>query len=159
MIEEIMAAATNESDGEVLTKAVDCVPSTMNLMAAHLSGLIKLAQFFFKKQKLKSGNEKLDKLRDYYLYADNIDTLSGYLGILANLNKSKIVTNGFCWMVLELLKTNFYNSVNIKEADDNHAVHTARIAAILKQQEALKKNLDGSVTTKHLKWVKSMLAS
>jgi hypothetical protein len=48
--------------------------STLNLMATHLSGILKLKKKIFTIGRTITEQKANKKMRDYYLFTDNVDT-------------------------------------------------------------------------------------
>lgn len=159
-LEKIVESLTREADGEMAEISTEAIQSTMNLMAAHMSALIRLERNLFQTGKTKLENQKLQHLREYYLYTDNVDTLTGYSRLLIDLNEKMIITNGFFWLLLELIKTNFYVRHKIQKESEFYALHQDRLTLFSAQQGKLKNKMEGKgVTRAQLNWIKEMLAS
>lgn len=159
-LEKIIAHLTREADGELLEISLEEGQSTMNLMAAHLNALIKLEQNLYRTGKTKVEGQRILKQRDYYLYTDNVDTLTGYYQLIRELNSKGIITNGFFWLLLEIIKVNFYEKAMIKEEDSFYSRHKDLVSRFSNQQVKLKRKMESEgVTRASLKWIKKMLAS
>lgn len=159
-LEKIVEQLTRESDGEFIEIETNETESTMNLMAAHLHGLVQLERKLFKAKLSKKEERYLQKRRDYYLYTDNIDTLIGYYKLLIDLNSKAIITDGFFWLLLELIKTNFYGQGNINSRNEFYSRHQDIVAQLNTQQGKLRKKMaSNGVSRAHLNWTKKMLVS
>lgn len=113
LIEKFIMSRMNV-DGD-LTKGVEKSKSTLNLMASHISALIRLEERVFTVPRLKGEYNKSKELIDYYLFVVNIDTLSGYINLLEEMYKEKEILPGVFWFLLNVLATDFYNEDKIKK--------------------------------------------
>lgn len=83
----------------------------LNEMAAHFSGLIKLEKFLFQSNlNQKEAKNHFPNLQ-YYLLAENIDTVPFYLNDLKQQNEKKSIQKSFYWMVLQILQHVVYSKV------------------------------------------------
>ena len=79
--------------------------SSINFMASHLSGLLKLKGKLFKEQHKKTDKEIQKRRVSYYLLSDNIDTLIGYKRLIDKMKKNGSINIGFYWVLLKIIET------------------------------------------------------
>ncbi len=113
LIEKFIMARMNV-DGD-LKKETELSKSTLNLMASHISALIRLEERIFTAPKLKRDYLIAKELIDYYLFVVNIDTLSGYQDLLDEMYQEKTILPGVYWFLLNVLINDFYNYDKIKK--------------------------------------------
>jgi hypothetical protein len=75
------------------------VKSTMNLMAAHISALIRLEEKLFSIPRKKGDHQKKVKQISYYLFAENVDTIPSYISLLDTMHKNKELNPGVYWFL------------------------------------------------------------
>lgn len=100
-----IGATTNESgviDEDKITKK-----SLLNEIASNYSALIKLGKHLFDAVPKKNDKIPFNNLK-YYLLSENIDTLPYYINELLNQLKDGKIQHSFAWMVLNILKEDFY---------------------------------------------------
>ena len=159
IIDGFIERITDES-GDVNNEALKETQSTLNLMATHLSGLLKLEKRVFAKGHTIKEREAIVRMRDYYLLANNVDTLIGYRNLLVKMSKEEKLNNGFYWLLLNCLDLLFYK--DLKESDFENSQDFSKVETI---QKDLKKDINGlkklivsdRLTEKHLKWTLKML--
>jgi len=140
---------------------------TLNLMASHISALINLEEIIFNPPSLVRDYDAAKELFNYYLYTHNVDTLKGYREMLLAMYKDGDLLPGFYWLLLEIIKKDFYN---IK---DNNAflksirgdmsgpksAHNSTIKNIEDEIEIVKTDLKGlkNFDNKIIKWITTEL--
>jgi len=163
-IERIIDFKTNE-EGELINDNEDC-ESTLNLMASHLSGLIKLEKILFKPESGQRQSVKKKEKVAYYLYTDNINTLLGYVKLLDRMYESKTILPSFYWLLLNVVQNNFYENARLQQIfkddwqkGDMLSTKNKSIKELLekKAKNAESLMLKERVSRKHLKWVKDKL--
>lgn len=88
--------------------------STLNMMSSHISALLHLEERIFPVPQLKRDYIRAKELLDYYLFANNIDTLSGYRNLLKEMDKDGVLLKSFYWFALNLIKARFYDLKRIR---------------------------------------------
>jgi len=157
IIDRFIDRITDES-GDVKKDELEETSSTLNLMATHLSGLIKLQAKVFAKPRTIAKGKSISKMRDYYLFANNLDTLIGYKALLNKMAESNSLNNGFHWLLLQIIMRFFYKqyaknfSQEISPSFDNVVAEFNN--EIKKLESELK---DEKLTRKHLNWAIKML--
>jgi len=95
--------------------------SILNYMAAHLAAIIGLEKKLFKEcpcstqRGRRAFNKNQKSLIEYYLIADNIDTVTGYRRILAKKYEEKEMIGGFYWLLLKILWQKLYKNQRAKQ--------------------------------------------
>ncbi len=95
--------------------------SILNYMATHLAAIIGLEKKLFKEcpystqRDRRAFNQKQKSLIEYYLIADNIDTVTGYRRILAKKYEEKEMIGGFYWLLLKILRQKLYKNQRTKQ--------------------------------------------
>ncbi|TFV97514.1 hypothetical protein E4S40_02335 [Algoriphagus kandeliae] len=134
--------------------------STLNIMATHINGLLALQKRLFTEKGLKQYREHTRKLREYYLLANNVDTLYGYRKLLKKMESEGKLNEGFYWLLLNIIDLFFYMNV---EADDFQLEDSFdKILSIHKElateiQNVSKKMIGKDLTKNHLKWALKMI--
>jgi hypothetical protein len=107
-----------DSEGELLVKK-SISKSTMNMIASHINALIKLEARLFELPVKVGEFAKSKELLDYYLFTNNIDTLTGYRNLLKEMESEKAILPGVLWFLLNLLVLEFYDYTKIAKSYDH----------------------------------------
>jgi len=156
-----------DKEGELVNDDLK-TKSTLNMMASHISALIRLEERIFTVPNKKRENKKAVELLNYYLFVSNIDTLSGYVNLLDEMYNEKQILPAVSWFLLNLLLKDFYDKRKIKEfyksIDSNSMVDEINVKTegvvdeINIKMAKLKKELkNDKVSMELLKWIKSEL--
>ena len=159
IIDRFIERITDEA-GEIQSDALNETSSTLNLMANHLNGLITLNDKIFKESKTKTQEKRNQKLREYYLFADNVDTLIGYRKLLSKMFNDSKLNNGFYWVLLNIIDKFFYKKFIDKDvADESTMKKNNKIRDKIKKQiKPLAQNmLEKKISNNHLKWMSKTL--
>ncbi|WP_053977208.1 hypothetical protein [Mangrovimonas xylaniphaga] len=159
IIDKFIDRVTDET-GDLDEGAIKETQSTLNLMATHLSGLLSLQKKIFAKGRTERENKAILKLRDYYLFANNVDTLLGYRNLLVKMSNGDKLNNGFYWLLLNCINIFFFKDLN--EGDFENPEDFDKVSLIKKglkkEIKALKLRIvNGRLTEKHLEWTLKML--
>jgi len=159
IIDRYIERITDEA-GDINDFELKNTQSTLNLMATHLSGLLKLQKRIFSVGRNNKEKQANLKMRDYYLFTENVDTLIGYRNLIAKMSNDKRLNNGFYWFLLNCLDVLFYKNLN--ENDFNNPQDLLKVEAIRKTLNSnikvmSKKIVNSRLTEKHLKWTLKML--
>ena len=134
--------------------------SSINFMASHLSGLLKLKGKLFKEHHTKT-DKKIQKRRvSYYLLSDNIDTLIGYKRLIGKMKKNGSINIGFYWVLLKIIETYFYkNKAALKVLDPDEVKTLKKLTLLVTKQikTADKEMLEQGVERKKLEWLNKTL--
>jgi hypothetical protein len=87
--------------------------STINMIASHINAIIKLEETIFKIPSRISGFSRSAEITEYYLFANNIDTISGYRNLLNNMSKDGVLLPSVHWFLLNLLRENLYQDKKV----------------------------------------------
>ena len=134
--------------------------SSINFMASHLSGLLKLKGKLFKEQHKKTDKEIQKRRVSYYLLSDNIDTLIGYKRLIGKMKKNGSINIGFYWVLLKIIETYFYKNKAALKVLDPDEVNTLKKLTLLvtKQIKTVDKEmLEQGVERKKLEWLNKTL--
>jgi len=134
--------------------------SSINFMASHLSGLLKLKGKLFKEQHTKTDKKNQKRRVSYYLLSDNIDTLIGYKRLIDKMKKNGSINIGFYWVLLKIIKTYFYkNKAALKVLDPDEVNTLKRLTSLVTKQikTADKEMLEQGVERKKLEWLNKTL--
>ncbi len=156
-----------DKEGELVDDGLK-TKSTLNMMASHISALIRLEERIFTVPNKKRENKKAVELLNYYLFVSNIDTLSGYVNLLDEMYNEKQILPAVYWFLLNVLLKDFYDKRKIKEfyksIDSNNMVDEINVKTegvvdeINIKMAKLKKELkNDKVSMELLKWIKSEL--
>ena len=159
IIDRFIERITDEA-GEIQSDALHETSSTLNLMANHLNGLITLNNKIFKESKNKTQEKRNQKLREYYLFADNVDTLIGYRKLLSKMFNDSKLNNGFYWILLNIIDKFFYKKFIDKDvADESTMKKNNKIRDKIKKEiKPLAQNmLEKKISNNHLKWMAKTL--
>ncbi|MFM1744545.1 MAG: hypothetical protein RLZZ630_482 [Bacteroidota bacterium] len=92
--------------------------SLLNDMARQFYGLTKLEDILFDERQLK-GSEKARQRHfhkiDYYLASENVDTLISYIRGLEKLYQNGNLMHSFYWLLLQIVRTRFYEHPSLKQ--------------------------------------------
>lgn len=158
IIDNFIDRITDEA-GDIKDDELKTTNSTLNVMATHLSGLIKLQNHVFTMGKTISEKNSNRKLRDYYLFANNVDTISGYRNLIAKMFTDNKLNAGFYWLLLSIIDLFFYNQLDEDDFDELDILKVKTIRKTLKANIKDVKNdiVSGNLTERHLKWTLKML--
>ena len=134
--------------------------SSINFMASHLSGLLKLKGKLFKELHTKTDKKNQKRRVSYYLLSDNIDTLIGYKRLIDKMKKNGSINIGFYWVLLKIIKTYFYkNKAALKVLDPDEVNTLKRLTSLVTKQikTADKEMLEQGVERKKLEWLNKTL--
>ena len=134
--------------------------SSINFMASHLSGLLKLKGKLFKEHHTKTGKEIQERRVSYYLLSDNIDTLIGYKRLIGKMKKNGSINIGFYWVLLKIIETYFYkNKAALKVLDPDEVRTLEELTSLVTKQikTADKEMLEQGVERKKLEWLNKTL--
>jgi hypothetical protein len=157
IIDRFIERITDEA-GEIQSDALHETSSTLNLMANHLNGLITLNDKIFPKTEKRF--KKIKKLREYYLFADNVDTLIGYRKLLSKMFNDSKLNNGFYWVLLNIIDKFFYKKFIDKGVEDESTMKKNNKIRdkIKKEIKPLAQNmLEKKISNNHLKWMAKTL--
>lgn len=159
LIERFVDRITDEFEEEK-DDELDAAKSSINFIASHLSGLLKLKEKLFADLSRKSDQDIQKRRITYYLLSDNIDTLIGYRRLLVKMRNNRSINIGFYWVLLKIIDSYFYkNKIVIKKLDPDERKTLKKIAAsinydiILVDKEMLKQGVD----RKKLTWLNKIL--
>lgn len=158
-IDRLMDRITDES-GDLKKDQNESNCSTLNLMATHISSLLQLNKKLFDKVLQNKVLEQRKIMLDYYLFGDNVDTLSGYRRLLVKMSEEGRLNNGFHWVLLNILENTFYKKYKIFELFDPAKENVLELTLIDLKQEIrkLSKQIKSNrVTMNHLKWAQKMI--
>lgn len=103
-----------DNEGEYLGKQF-VSKSTLNMIASHINALIKLEERLFVIPTKKGEFDRSKEMIDYYLFANNIDTIAGYRNLLREMLKEDSILPGVAWFLLNLLLMEFYDVSKISK--------------------------------------------
>ena len=148
-----------DESGDLNTIELNNTSSTLNLMATHLSGLIHLNKKLFTNESLKKPILK-NKMIEYYLFGDNVDTLIGYRKLISKMRKEERLNNGFYWLLLNIIDKTFYQKYLTFELfeDKNQELTTLMHQELRRQIKTIAKEIENDrASASHLKWAEQML--
>ncbi len=159
IIDQFIERVTDEA-GDIKEEELYKTGSTLNIMATHLSGLLKLQKRMFTVGNTISEKNANIKMRDYYLLTNNVDTIRGYRNLIVKMVDDDKLNKGFYWLLLNCIDIFFYKE--LKEQDFKQSSDFSKIEEIRKTlkkeiNELSKKLVNGKLTEKHLKWTLKML--
>lgn len=150
-----------DNEGEFLVKQ-GLSKSTLNMMASHINALIKLEERLFNSPLKVTEYGKSKELVNYYLFTNNIDTLTGYRNLLKEMLKESAILPGVQWFLLNLLLHYFYDYTKISRVYEQlrtskeglkAKIEKARIE-ISEEIKILKKNIKpGEINENLYKWI------
>jgi len=155
------------SEGEYSDKP-QLSKSTMNTIASHINALIKLEAKLFEKPTKVGDFESAKEQLDYYLFTNNLDTLTGYRNLLNQMIKEQAMLPSVGWFIENLLFDKFYNYSKILKFyhDVKHTGEGLKAKVdgfkydIQEEMKTLKKTISSSdVNDKLYKWVQNQISS
>ncbi len=159
IIDKFIDRITDEA-GDIKVEELNGTSSTLNLMATHLSGLIKLNRKIFSKSNTLKGEVATRKIREYYLFTNNVDTLIGYRNLLKKMSGDGRLNNGFYWLLLNIIDRFFYKQLTKRRF--NTEIPRSQIDSVRKEitkdiKELSKSLQSDKLTEKHMNWILKML--
>ena len=139
---------------------LDAAKSSINFMASHLSGLLKLKEKLFMEVARKTEQEIQKRRISYYLLSDNIDTLIGYQRLIGKMRKNNSINIGFYWVLLKIIESYFYkNKAASKRLDSVESKTLKKLALLVTNQIKLvdKEMLNQGVERRKLEWLNKTL--
>ncbi|MEJ6776698.1 MAG: hypothetical protein QNK85_05170, partial [Crocinitomicaceae bacterium] len=139
---------------------LDAAKSSINFMASHLSGLLKLKEKLFMEVPRKTEQEIQKRRISYYLLSDNIDTLIGYQRLIGKMRKNNSINIGFYWVLLKIIESYFYkNKAASKRLDSVESKTLKKLALLVTNQIKLvdKEMLNQGVERRKLEWLNKTL--
>lgn len=103
-----------DGDGEAKKNNIE-TKSTLNMMATHINGLIKLQDKIFNIPRTKADKSMALEQLNYYLFINNIDTIEGYLSLLDDMYKQERIFANTYWFILSVIKKEFYEYSKINK--------------------------------------------
>jgi hypothetical protein len=89
----------------------------------------------FAEKTTEKGKEALRKMREYYLYTDNVDTIKGYRGLIEKMYKDNKLNVGFYWLLLNIIDKYFYcKYLKDIKCDQNRIENAIAVRKSLKHQ-------------------------
>ncbi|WP_218599203.1 hypothetical protein [Polaribacter sp. NJDZ03] len=159
IIDSFIDRITDEA-GDIKDDELKVTSSTLNIMATHLSGLIKLQKRMFAQGRTISEKKTNRTLRDYYLFTNNVDTIIGYRNLIAKMFTDGKLNAGFYWLLLNVIYMFFYKDLSDSDfEDDLDYIKIKDIRKTLKTniKKVANEIVKGNLTEKHLKWTLKML--
>jgi hypothetical protein len=150
-----------DSEGDLLNKPLRS-KSTLNMIASHIYALISLERRLFDLPSRVGEYAKSKEMIDYYLFTNNLDTLTGYRNLLKEMLQEGVILPGVMWFLLNLLLLEFYDHHKISRAYDHLRIPSdCNKNLILKTQQvitaemkALKKSIrPGEIPENMYKWI------
>ncbi len=133
--------------------------SILNQMASHLNGLLSLHRVLSKEVKVKQQTKRIQKI-EYYLIADNVDTLVNYQKILKKLYSEDEINLGFYWLILSILDKYFYGNQTLQSLVKEESLLSLKTRCdyfrktYYKIDQEMRKS---GVPNSKLKWLKTQL--
>ena len=149
-----------DESGDFIATELDKTSSTLNLMATHLTGLIHLNKKLFSVGGPEKEKLAKKKMLEYYLFGDNVDTLTGYRKLIAKMSTENRLNNGFYWLLLNIIGKTFYQKyLTFELFEEKNREFTSLIQKELGGQiKTLAKEIENNhISTQHLKWAEEML--
>jgi HKD family nuclease len=134
--------------------------SSINFMASHLSGLLKLKEKLFTEFPRKTDQEIQKRRISYYLLSDNIDTLIGYQRLIGKMKENGGINIGFYWVILKIIESYFYKNKEVSKRLDSTEIKTLKkLALIVSNQIKVvdKEMLEQGVERRKLEWLNKTL--
>ncbi len=159
LIERFVDRITDEFEEEK-DDELDAAKSSINSMASHLSGLLKLKDKLFKELHKKTDQEIQKRRISYYLLSDNIDTLIGYKRLIGKMRKNGSINLGFYWVLLKIIESYFYKNKSVTKILDSEERMTLKIlsSSINNDLKLIDKDmLERGVERKKLEWLNKTL--
>lgn len=164
LIERFIASRVDK-EGDLLEDVMH-TKSTLNMMASHISALIRLEERIFITPNLKRDFDKAKEMLNYYLFASNIDTLAGYRMLLQEMYCEKNLLPGVYWFFMHVLTIDFYDITKIKKLYKAMGITDPELNSkikhitndITKCSDGLKKELkNNGLNMDLLNWIKKEL--
>lgn len=157
LIEQWLDRITDDADGSLRPNLDQQLPSSLNRMAAHLNALIKLQEKLLKEGKTAAERNAIQSAVDYYLYSENIDTLPGYLRILKESVEQETLTEGFCWLLIQIIIEDFYRHDKLKRKN-NDPTFQKFVQTFLEYQKTMQNSLKKKgLEANKLNWLNQMI--
>jgi len=159
LVEKFVDRITDEFDEEKEGE-LDAAKSSINFMASHLSGLLKLKEKLFSNKGSKTEREIQKRRVSYYLLSDNIDTLIGYQRLIGKMKENGSINIGFYWVLLKIIEAYFYKNQTARKLLVTAEIRTLEgLASSLAKQIKLvdKEMLEQGVSKKKLDWLNKIL--
>ena len=159
LIERFVDRITDEFEEEK-DDELDAAKSSINFMASHLSGLLKLKEKLFADLSRKSDKEIQKRRITYYLLSDNIDTLIGYRRLIVKMRNNQSINIGFYWVLLKIIELYFYKNKTLsKRLDPDERKTLNKIADSINNDIKMvdKEMLDQGVQKNKLDWLNNTL--
>jgi HKD family nuclease len=159
LVEKFVNRITDEFDEEKEGE-LDADKSSINFMASHLSGLLKLKEKLFSNKGSEIEREIQKRRVSYYLLSDNIDTLIGYQRLIDKMRNNGSINIGFYWVLLKIIEAYFYTNKTAKKLLVSAEKRTLEGLALslAKQIKVVdKKMLEQGVSKKKLDWLNKIL--
>jgi HKD family nuclease len=159
LIDRFVDRITDEFEEEKEDE-LDAAKSSINFMASHLSGLLKLKEKLFMELHRKTDQEIQKRRISYYLLSDNIDTLLGYQRLIGKMRKNGSINIGFYWVLLKIIESYFYKNKGASKRLDSVERKTLKKLALLVNNQIKvvdKEMLEQGVERKKLEWLNKTL--
>ena len=159
LIERFIDRITDEFEQEN-DKELDEAKSSINFMASHLSGLLKLKVKLFAELSRKSDKDIQKRRITYYLLSDNIDTLIGYRRLIFKMRSKQSINIGFYWVLLKIIESYFYkNKTARKRLDSEERKTLNKLALSINKDIKLlnKEMIEQGVERRKLEWLNKTL--
>ncbi len=159
LIDKFVDRITDEFDEEKGDE-LDAAKSSINFMASHLSGLLKLKEKLFTELQRKTEQEIQKRRITYYLLSDNIDTLIGYRRLIAKMKNNGSINIGFYWVLLKIIESYFYKNKTLAKRLESKDRKTLKIliSTINKDIKLVDKEmLKLGVERRKLQWLNKIL--
>lgn len=159
IIDRFIDRITDES-GDIIPEQLKQSSSTLNLMATHLSGLLGLHKKLYTAVRTLREKAAIEKMRNYYLFTNNVDTLIGYQSLLKKMIDDGKLNKGFYWLLLSIIDKYFYLfEKDLETCEDDRKLLIEKQRKVLKgdlrlTEKALK---ESDVSDKHLRWASKIL--
>jgi hypothetical protein len=149
-----------DESGDLNTIELNNTSSTLNLMATHLSGLIHLNKKLFTNGRLVKEQSAKNKMLEYYLFGDNVDTIIGYRKLISKMRTEGRINTGFYWLLLNIINKTFYQKYETLKLfeEKNKELTKLKIKELEKEIKLLGKEIENErITAAHLKWAEQIL--
>ena len=159
LIDRFVDRITDEFEEEKEDE-LDAAKSSINFMASHLSGLLKLKEKLFMELNRKTDQEIQKRRISYYLLSDNIDTLIGYQRLIGKMRKNGSINIGFYWVLLKIIESYFYKNKDASKRLASAELKTLKkLASLVTKQIKMvdKEMLEQGVERRKLEWLNKTL--
>lgn len=159
MIDKFVERITDEFEEEKKDE-LDVTKSSINFIASHLSGLLKLKEKLFTELHRKTDQEIQKRRISYYLLTDNIDTLIGYRRLLDKMKNNGSINIGFYWVLIKVIESYFYKNKKLAkrlEPNERKALYTLVSEINNDIKLADKEMLQKGVERRKLSWLNKIL--